>query len=240
MSSYQVVPLSGLQRLNADHLQRAQQEAAYATLHAQTEVGALEGMRARAAHDAGCPACPFVMRAVALTLRDFPRLNAQFSSEGLCIYDDVSLGLMVARRDRVLVPAVQQAGQKPASALAEEAAARTRQARDGKVHRHKQRRPTFTVIDLSGYAVDSFTPILPAQSAGIVGVGRVKRRYRPGPDEEPRARVVQDISFTFDHRAADGLYAARFLSALVERLEQPETLQAEGPVPKASTAPPPT
>jgi len=49
MSSYQVVPLSGLQRLNADHLQRAQQEAAYATLHAQTEVGALEGMRARPA-----------------------------------------------------------------------------------------------------------------------------------------------------------------------------------------------
>jgi len=111
------------------------------------------------------------MRAVALTLRDFPRLNAQFSSEGLCIYDDVSLGLMVARRDGVLVPAVQQAGQKPASALAEEAAARTRQARDGKVHRHKQRRPTFTVIDLSGYAVDRLRRFCRPSRRGSWGSG---------------------------------------------------------------------
>lgn len=103
--------------------------------------------------------------------------NAQFSSEGLCVYEDVSLGMMVARRDGVLVPAVQ----KTVGTLAAEGAELSRQAHAGKVHRHKQRRPTFTVIDLSGYAVDSFTPILPARSAGIVGIGRADRRYRPGP-----------------------------------------------------------
>ena len=227
MSDYQIVPLSGLQRLNADNLQQAQREAAYATLHAQVEVGALEQLRARTTHDGGCPACPFVMRAVALSLAEFPRLNAQFSSEGLCVYDEVSLGVMVARRDGVLVPAVQGAAQKPPHALAMEAADVAREAYDGHISPHKARRPTFTIIDLSRYAVDSFTPILPARSVGILGVSRVARRFRPGSDGQPRAADVQGVSLTFDHRAADGLYAGRFLTAVVERLEQPQTLLGE-------------
>ena len=226
MSRYQIISMSGLQRLNAETLQRAQQEAAYATLHVQAEVNALEELRAREdLHEAGCPVCPYVMRAAALTLHDFPRLNAQLSSEGLCVYEEVSLGLMVARGDGVLVPAVQEAAQKAPAVLAREAGEVTRQAHEGQIHRHKTRRPTFTIVDLSDYAVDYCTPILPLRSVGILGIGRVNRRFRPGAEERPRVAAVQGLSLTFDHRAADGLYAARFLTALVRCLEQPEVLQ---------------
>jgi pyruvate dehydrogenase E2 component (dihydrolipoamide acetyltransferase) len=226
MSRYQIVPLSGLQRLNAENLQQAQREAVYATLNTCVEVDALEELRKRSECDAACPACPYVMRAVALTLPEFPRLNAQFCNEGLCVYGEVSLGLMVARDDGVLVPAVQGAERLGPEALAREAADLAREAHSGRTHRHKARRPTFTVIDLSDYAVDAFTPILPARSAGILGVGRVERRFLPGNEGLPRAAAVQHVSLTFDHRAADGPYAARFLTAVVRRLEQPEALRA--------------
>lgn len=226
MSSYQIVPLSGLQRLNAEDLQRAQYEAAYATLHVQADVGALEDVRERSEHEE-CSVCPYLVRAAALALREFPRLNAQLSSEGLCIYEEVSLGLMVARRDGVLVPTIQQAAQKSPRALASEAAQVMREVYDGQMRRHKTRRPTFTVVDLSRYAVDAFTPILPTRTVGILGAGRVTRHYRPDENNRPRAVPVQTVSLTFDHRAADGIYAARFLSAVVRHLEQPETLRVE-------------
>ena len=227
MSRYRIVPLSGLQRLNAENLQQAQREAAYATLHAQVEVDVLEERRAQVSYGASCPACPFIMRAVALAVREFPRLNAQLSSEGLCIYEHVSLGLMVAREDGVLVPAIQEAEQKSPAVLAEEAVAVAHEAREGQIHRHKSRRPTFTIIDLSDYTVDNFTPMLPMRSVGILGIGRVNRRYRPGPDDRPHAVAIQEVSLTFDHRAADGPYAARLLTAIVHRLEHPETLWAK-------------
>jgi pyruvate/2-oxoglutarate dehydrogenase complex dihydrolipoamide acyltransferase (E2) component len=65
------------------------------------------------------------------------------------------------------------------------------------------------------------------RSVGILGVSRGRRRYRPGPDDDgpPRAPPVQQVSLPFDPRAAGGLYAARFLSAVVRRPEQPETLR---------------
>lgn len=223
MSRYQIVPLSGLRQFNAENLLRAQQEAAYATLQGWAEVGLLEERRAQLAHD-GSPVCPYTMRAVAVTLRDFPRLNAQLSSEGLCVYEQVSLGVMVVREDGVLVPVIEKAAQKAPGQLADEAARVAHEACCGHMHRHKTRRPTFTLVDLSHYAVDAFTPLLPSHSAGILGLGRVEPHYRPDERGQPCAVVRQSVCLTFDHRATDGLYAARFLSAVVRRLEQPQGL----------------
>lgn len=224
MSGYQNIPLSRLQKRNAQNLQRTQREAAYATLHSEAEVDRLAVLRAQRDGEAIPPACPYLLRAVALALQAAPRLNAHLTGEGLCIYDDVDLGLMVVRRDGVIVPTVRAAAHKTPDTLAEEAIALVRRAKEGTLRFQTLRKPTFTVVDLSGCAVDAFTPILPVGTVGILGAGRTRLRSRPTEEDPHRTARVQSLSLTFDHRAANGIYTARFLSEVVHYLEHPDAM----------------
>ena len=77
---------------------------------------------------------------------------------------------------------------------------------------------TFTVTNLGSYGIDAFTPILQADQAAILGIGRIRRQPVCVEDRiEPRDVIT--LSLTFDHRILDGGPAARFLQAVVQAIE---------------------
>ena len=79
---------------------------------------------------------------------------------------------------------------------------------------------TFTVSNLGVFGSDSFTPIINPPEIAILGVNRVTERAVQIDRGIEFSRHVT-FSLTFDHRVVDGADAARFLTTLDERLQEP-------------------
>ncbi|MEA2069444.1 MAG: 2-oxo acid dehydrogenase subunit E2, partial [Verrucomicrobiota bacterium] len=76
---------------------------------------------------------------------------------------------------------------------------------------------TFTVTNLGAAGIESFTPVLNAPEVGILGVCNIQPKpVMNGSDVEFVPHI--GLSLTFDHCAADGAPAARFLAGMKEKL----------------------
>jgi pyruvate dehydrogenase E2 component (dihydrolipoamide acetyltransferase) len=154
----------------------------------------------------------FVVRAAALTLRDFARFNASYVDGKVELYSRVNVGVAVTTDDALLVPVVADADRKPLAEIAAETrrladAARRRALRPEDLHDG-----TFTVSNLGMFGVRSFTAIVDPPQVAILAVGGV------------RDDGAMTVTLSCDHRVVYGADGARFLSRLRELLERPLAL----------------
>ncbi len=221
--SHRTIPLSRLQSLNGRNMHEALQTAVQATLHVEAEVEALSRLREATPTDERLPLDPHLLRATALALTAHPAMNARYSMGELSLFQEVNLGLTVARDDGVIVPVLHdvlgQSSDELRSAIRQIVAT----AREGHLRLHDTHGATFTVADVSDCEVDTFTPILPLGTVGILGMGRFRRVCCPA-DGACRPQSVTSFSLTFDHRAVHGVYAARFITSVIHHLRRPERL----------------
>jgi pyruvate dehydrogenase E2 component (dihydrolipoamide acetyltransferase) len=153
----------------------------------------------------------FVVKAAALTLREFPRFNASYTDGAVRCFSRVNVGIAVATDDALLVPVVFDADEKTLSEISAEtrtlaAAARSRSLRPEQLHGG-----TFTVSNLGMFGVRSFTAIVDPPQVAILAVGGA-------------VDGAMTLTLSCDHRVVYGADGARFLSRLRELLEQPLVL----------------
>ncbi len=221
MLHHEIVPLTPLQQLAGRHTQQSLAQSAQSTLHTEVEVDPRMDARVGGAPDATLlPVNPHVLHAVALALKEHPWMNAHLVGEELAVYHEVNVGVMMGREDGVIAPVVRDAASKPVRVLAGVLHDLMEEARNGHFKLEDMRSATFVVADLSAYGIDAFTPILPLGKVGALGVGRTRTVYLPTADG-PRTAHLMTLSLTFDHRATDGIRAARFLAAVAEKLAAP-------------------
>jgi len=158
---------------------------------------------------AGAPSLnDFVVKAVGLALRDFPRFNASYVDAAVHVYARVNVGIAVATDDALLVPVVLDADAKTLVEIADESrrladAARRRALRPDDLHG-----ATFTVSNLGMFGVRSFTAIVDPPQVAILAVGGI-------------VDGAMTLTLSCDHRVLYGADGARFLSRVRELLEHP-------------------
>ena len=162
----------------------------------------------------------FVLKAAALTLRDYPYLNASFNGNSVIQRGHINMGIAVAVSGGLLTIVVKDCDVKSVKMIAAEAKAMAARARDGKVKPNDVEGSTFTVSNLGMFEVDSFTAIINPPEAAILAVGAAKE-----------VAVVKNGSLTTgwrmkatlsaDHRVTDGAEAAQFMQAFKKKLEEP-------------------
>jgi pyruvate dehydrogenase E2 component (dihydrolipoamide acetyltransferase) len=165
----------------------------------------------------------FIIKAVALTLRDFPNLNASLGNNEIVRHGHYNIGVAVAVDAGLLTVVVQDADQKSLSQIATEVKAMSGRAREGKVKPDDVDGSTFTTSNLGMYGVDDFIAIINPPEAAILAIG--------GAAQVP---VVKDgqlaigwrmkATISADHRVTDGAEAAKFMQALAKGLEEPVRL----------------
>jgi len=153
----------------------------------------------------------FVVKASALTLRDFPRFNASFADGAVHSFSRVNVGIAVATEEALLVPVVFDADEKKLSEISAETRRLAAAARDRSIRPEELRDGTFTVSNLGMFGVRSFTAIVDPPQVAILAVG--------GTVDD-----VMTLTLSCDHRVVYGADGARFLSRLRELLEQPLVL----------------
>ena len=159
-----------------------------------------------------------LLRAVALTLREHPHLNALMRDKAVELVPDINLGVAVSLDDGLMVPVIRNADTLPLAELSAELRRLAEGARAGTLSAGSYQSGTFTVSNLGMTAIDRFSPIINPPQVAILGVTRVAERavVRDGAIV---AAPMMGLHLVFDHRAVDGYPAAVFLGDLARRIE---------------------
>lgn len=163
----------------------------------------------------------FVMKACALALRTFPKLNSWWTADGIELHQRVDLAMAVALEDGLITPVIRNAGELTLSAISTEAKELAMRARSGKLRPDEYQGGTFTVSNMGMYGVESFTAIINPPSVSIVAVSAVARRpdFDAAGDIVPRS--VLKLTVGSDHRVVNGAENARYLAEVKRLLEHP-------------------
>ena len=191
-------------------------------LHADADATALASLR-----NALLPLLPtrvsyndILIKAVAVALKQHPRLNAHWVDNAIVQRTQIHIGLAVDADDRLLVPVIRNADQKSIADIAADRAALVERCRQKKATREDLADGSVTLTNLGTFGVDRFQAILNPPQSAILAIGRIAQRPVV-VDGQVVARLTVPLSLSVDHRVADGLAAARFLQAIVELVEAP-------------------
>ena len=162
---------------------------------------------------------PFILQAVASTLRSAPEVNSSWQDDRIVLKEDINLGIAVARDKGLIVPVLKNADRKTVAELTRDANSLIEKARDDKLGPADVQGGTFTVNNTGALgSVLSMPLINPPQAAIMTTEAIVKRPVVIG-DDAIAVRSMMNLCLSFDHRALDGDQAIRFLARVKELLE---------------------
>ncbi len=162
----------------------------------------------------------FLIKAVALTIREFPMLNAMLQGSEIHIKLRVNIGLAVSVSNGLVVPAITDADQHGLSQIALQRSDLTKRALAGQLTMEEMERGTFTISSLAQSDVIFFTSILNPPQSGILSVGKTREELAL-VDGDVVTKQVSTMGLTVDHRIIDGAMAAKFVETLKAKLETP-------------------
>ncbi|MCQ3938715.1 MAG: hypothetical protein DPW18_16960 [Chloroflexi bacterium] len=162
----------------------------------------------------------FIVKAAALTLRQFPNLNASFAGDKVIRHGAVNVGVAVAVENGLLTIAHKDTDQKPLRQISNEVKAMVARAREGKVKPDDIEGSTFSISNLGMYDVENFIAIVNPPEAAILAVGSA-REVPVVENGEIKIGWRMKATISVDHRVSDGAEAAQFMQALAGFLENP-------------------
>jgi len=220
------VPLVGMRKAIYDNMAKSHAQVVPVTLIAEVDMSAAASLReARLPEwerEAGIRPTinDLVLKATAKSLSEDRRLNASLAEGELRVWQEINIGIAVAVEDGLVVPVVRNADRKSLLEIARETRELAERARARKLTLQELEGATFTVTNLGGFGVLTFTPIVPLPQIAILGVGMMEERpvIREG---QVVPRKMMNLCLVFDHRAVDGAQAAQFLQKVKTALEAP-------------------
>ncbi len=211
--------LSRMRRSIGEHMKRSLSTAATVTSWIEVDFSAVEARR----RELGVTALPVVAAATVETLAQFGELNAWLEGERYTRHTDVNLGIAVSLgAEGLIVPVVRAAQTLGVAELAERIADLAARARAGTLSPDEVRDGTFTLTNPGQFGTFMATPVINQPQVAILDTEAIVRRpvvVTQDGAETIAIRPICVLGLSWDHRALDGVVAARFLAALRERLQ---------------------
>jgi pyruvate dehydrogenase E2 component (dihydrolipoamide acetyltransferase) len=206
---------------------RAQQTIPIFHVHKTADVSRLRAVAADNRRSLTAQMLPLIVA----WLAEHPDLNAHFEDGQIRRRSAIDIGIAFAHRDKVLlVPTLRDCANWSAEDFVHRLAALRVRSRENAFLASDFRPPSFTVSNLGGTGIDSFTSLVTPPQVGVLSVaGAAPRPW--ASEETPQIRPTLPLTLGVDHRALDGMYAARALADLASRIEQYERPPACGSTP---------
>jgi pyruvate dehydrogenase E2 component (dihydrolipoamide acetyltransferase) len=166
----------------------------------------------------------FVLKAAVQAAVKVPRANASFDGDAFVQYADVDLGIAVAIEDGLLTPVIRGAQNKSLREISELVKDLAHRARNKRMKPEEFQGGTFTVSNLGGMGIDSFSAVINPPQGFILAIGKITKV--PVVDACDQIIVGHRMSITMscDHRVIDGALGAEYLKELRHLLENPALL----------------
>jgi 2-oxoglutarate dehydrogenase E2 component (dihydrolipoamide succinyltransferase) len=161
---------------------------------------------------------PFVTRAAAAALRDFPIVNASVEGNNIIYHNEINIGIAVALENGLIVPVIRGADEKNVVGLQRSIVDLANRARSRHLKPDEVQGGTFSITNFGSFGSVFATPVINQPQVAILGVGSVEKT--PVVVEDAIAiRSVCYLALTFDHRLIDGALADQFTGKVKSILE---------------------
>ncbi|WP_431878794.1 2-oxoglutarate dehydrogenase, E2 component, dihydrolipoamide succinyltransferase [Micromonospora marina] len=215
----------------AKRMQQSLHETAQLTTVVEVDVTKVAKLRARAKdsfqakHGVKLSFLPFFALAAIEALQTYPIIQASMDLDGGTITYPAAehLGIAVDTERGLLVPVIHNAGDLNMGGIAKRIADLAERTRANKITPDEMAGATFTLTNTGSRGALFDTPIVPSPQSAMLGTGAVVKRPVVVNDAElgevVAIRSMVYLAMSYDHRLIDGADAARFLTAVKERLE---------------------
>lgn len=224
VKSSQTIPLNRLRAAIGKRMTKSKQQVPHFYVTHEYNVEALVDLRRKfndiLPDDEKISVNDYVVKAAALTLLQYPNLNASLDGNQVIQHGYINIGVAVAVEGGLLTVVCHDSDIKPIRQISQETRSKVLRAREGKVRPDDIEGSTFTVSNLGMFEVEEFTAIVNPPEAAILAVGSA--REVPVVENgiiKPGMRMKATLSV--DHRVSDGAEAAKFLQALKAFIEEP-------------------
>lgn len=162
-----------------------------------------------------------LLRAMVAGCRAAPALNAWFDSQALGVrqLSQIDVGIATDTEEALFVPVLRNVAERSRDDLRAALEQMKQDVRARTIPAESLRGHSITLSNFGMFAGRYASPVVMPPTVAIVGAGRARREPVAVGDAVVVHRVLP-MSLTFDHRAATGAEAARFLAALIADLQQ--------------------
>ena len=218
--------ISRVQRAAAEHLQSTWQTIPHVWQHGEADIGKLEDYRKQhfnvAKKSGKTTLLPFLIKALAHSLKEFPRFNAYLEdSKTILLRDYYHIGFVVDTKHGLFVPVIRDVDQKDIKTINGELKQLVQRAEAGKLSVDDMSGGCITISNLGGLDSGTFTPIINAPEAAILGISRARitpvwdgKRFVP--------KLMLPLHLSYDHRLNNGVAAVNFLNHYKALLSKPD------------------
>jgi len=221
------VKVIGLRRVIAQRMQEAKRHIPHFTYVEEIDVTALEALRKRANDKKSedkpkLTVLPFIIRALAKTLEDWPQFNARYMDEQGYVsqFSDLNLGIAAQTDAGLIVPVLKKAQVLSIWQMAEEIARLAEGARTNKLGTEDLTGATTTLTSLGPLGGIVTTPVINRPEVAIFGPNKIRKKLFLEQGEITE-RLVMNFSVSCDHRVIDGYDAAKMMQDMKQALEDP-------------------
>ncbi len=229
----ELVPLRGIRKTISERMLKSLQTTAQVTHVDEADMTELVQLREAfkgSAEKRGVRLTflPFIIKALVPALKEFPYLNSSLDEQNgnIVLKKYYNLGIATDTEQGLVVPVVKSVDTKNIFELAGEIERLADKARHGQLTLDEVHGSTFTITNVGAIGGIFATPIINLPEVAIIGLHKITKRpvVRDGKVE---IRDTTYLSLTFDHRVVDGAYAARFISRVIETIQDTKRLLSE-------------
>ena len=220
-----IEPMSIMRKKIAEHMIMSKRTSAHVTTVHRVDMTRIARLRER--HKAefqqrygfSLTFLPFVVRATAQALREFPLLNASIDGENIIYHNEINIGIAVALDNGLIVPVIRHADEMNVVGLQRAIVDLATRARSRQLKPDEVQGGTFSITNFGSFGSLFATPIINQPQVAILGVGRVEKAPIVTEDDAIAIRHVCYLALTFDHRLIDGALADQFVAKIKQILE---------------------
>jgi pyruvate dehydrogenase E2 component (dihydrolipoamide acetyltransferase) len=226
----EVIELSQIRKAIARNMLQSKHQAAHMTVFDEVEISKLIEIRNNfktrmAKEEIKLSYLPFILKATAQALKEFPSLNSEMDLEGgkLFLKKYYNIGIAVDTEDGLVVPVIRNVDQLSIKELAIKVAEIAEKARNRNLTMEDMKNGSFTITNFGSIGGQFAVPVINYPQAAILGIGRIvekpivkEKKIIPGS--------ILPLSISVDHRIVDGGEVSRFLNRVMEFLGDPVSL----------------
>ena len=219
------VPLTPVRRMIADHMVKSATEIPTAWSITEVDVTNLVNRREsvkeefRSREGINITYLPFVVKAVAESLKENPLLNSTWGGDSIVLKKHINIGVAVSAPSGLVVPVIREADTSSIAGLANKIDELTTRAREGRLELGDVQGGTFTVNNTGSLGSVASKPIINHPQAAIMTTEAIVKRPVIVEGDAIAVRSIMNVCLTFDHRVMDGAEASAFTNAVKDRLE---------------------
>ncbi len=228
-AAYTEIPTTQMRRIIARRLSEAKSTIPHFYMSIDCEIDRLLDLRkelnarGEESGDYKISVNDFIIRAVALALKQVPTANASWTEKAILQYNSADISVAVAIEGGLITPIIRNADHKGLLAISNEMKELAARAHAGKLMPEEYQGGTFSISNLGMYGIKEFAAVINPPHGAILAVGRGE----PRPVVKNGALAIANVmscTLPCDHRVVDGAIGAAWLQAFKGFIEFPLTM----------------